>query len=313
MTEEVKKDEEVVIDPLVDDLSTDEDFEAGFTGQVTEPKEAAAAETETPAAEVVPEVKYRQVTEAEWADIQARSTEIDKIKADHRKEWDKAFGKLGGVERTLAALQAATPAGYTVEGTDDIVDGLRKDGFTELADLTLKSFKAFAGKLKGTAPAPAAALDPKVIEATVTQRLVDLQLEALEDEHADWRDVVGAKDSDNDYRKWLASQPADYKQRLESTNSAAIISRSISKFQTEHAAKVAADKEAADKAALEAANSPAAKKKAAEEAAAKAAAARKQRIEAAVTPKGSGGHATQETEDPFEEGFKSGPAGQTLK
>jgi hypothetical protein len=287
------------------------ELEAGFTDTPTEEtppvgedeaaKKAAAekeaadkAAADTAAATAAAQVKYRQVTEDEWTTLQAKAGEIDQIRADHRKELDKAFGKVGGLERTLATIQAATPAGYAVEVTDEIVADLAKE-FPELGGLTLKAFKTFASKLKGTAPAaPAAAPDPKAIEATVTARLVALQTEALDDDRPNWREIVGAPDAKNPYRTWLATQPPEYQAKLASTNSAIVISRSILKFED---AKAVADKAAAAAAEKKA---EADKKKAAED-------KRRGVIAAAVSPRGTGGHAAPAPkDDDFEQGFKEG-------
>lgn len=289
------------------------ELEAGFTDAPTEKtppavedeaatkaaaeKEAAdkVAADAAAAAALAAQPKHRQVTEDEWAKLNAQVAQIDQIKADNRKELDKAFGKVGGLERTLATIQAATPAGYAVEVTDDTVADLAKE-FPELGALALKAFKTFASKLKGTAPvAPVAiAPDPKEIESTVTARLVALQTEALDDDRPNWREVVGTQESKNAYRTWLATQPPEYQAKLASTNSAIVISRSILKFED---AKAAADKAAAS--AAEKATKAAAEKAAADK--------RRGVIAAAVPPRGDGGHAGAGTpEDDFEKGFKEG-------
>lgn len=256
-------------------------------------KAAAAATAAAALAAAAP--KHRQVTEAEWTELKAKAAEVDQIRTDHRKEFDKVFGKIGGMDRTLATIQAATPAGYAVEVTDEVVADLAKE-FPELGGLALKAFKAFASKLKGTAPVAtaAAAPDPAVIEATVQTRLVALQSEDLEDARPEWRTITGAPDSKTAYRAWLATQPLEYQAKLASTNSAAVIARSIDKFE---AHTVAASKEAT-----------AAAEKAAAEAKAKAAGDKRRSVlSAAVSPKGSAAHAAPAGgEDDFEEGFKQG-------
>lgn len=284
------------------------EIESGFANEptVTPPadevpdqaaKDAAETAAEVEKAAAAAEVKYRQVSEKEWEELQAKVASIDSLRTEHRKELDKAFGKVGGLERTLSALQSATPAGYNVEVTDDIVADLKAE-FPELGDLTLKALTKFAGKLKGTAPATQ---DPKETEAIVSQRLVAMQVEALEEDHPDWRVVVGDKDSNNEYRQWLAKQPAEYQQKLASTNSASVIAKSITRFQAD--AKTAADAAATAAAAV-----------AAEAEKAAAAEAKKnstrQRLAAAAAEKTTGATAAPESEDDFDAGFKSGPGGQ---
>lgn len=296
MPQEVTEDE-VVVDPAIaaNAAAEEAEFESGFADTPTEKTPPAEDDTEeepvaTPAAPEPP--KYRQVTEAEWQSVQEASTLIAQIKADNTAGLDKAFGKVGGLERALKELQSATPQGHTVEITDDIVAELQEE-FPEIGGLVLKSFKALAAKLKGTAPA--AAVDPQELEAKATTaaeaRLRALQIEALEEDHPNWNVIVGAPtDTDNPYRKWLATQPAEYQARLNSTVSAVVIGRSITKFET-------AAKAAADAAALAAA-----------EAAKKAKpSTRQQRLEEAAVVKGAGGNAPGPTDDDqFEAGFKSG-------
>lgn len=275
------------------------EFDAGFTGkpttEVPPPAEEAppAPAEEAPPAEPPP-VKYAQITEAQWNELLAKSTAIDQVTADFKKRIDTNVGNYGELARTLKQLQSATPSGYTVEVTDDIVADIKTE-FPELADLTLKAFKAFGSKLKGTAPtavAPPPVEDPAEFEAkvsaSVSARLIALQTEALEDEFADWRTIVGKpEDKENTYRKWLATQPAEYQTKLASTNSAAVIARSIASFQ-----------KAAAKPPAPAAPAAPAKP---------AASTRQQRLEAAVAPRGAAASASAPTDkDDFAAGFASG-------
>lgn len=279
------------------EAAEDAEFASGFDSQPTvdkSPADETDAEEATDAAEVAAPVKYKQITEDEWNTLQSAAAEISQIKADQRKELDRAFGKVGGLERMFKELQSATPQGLTVDVNDDVVADLKAE-FPELGDLTLKALKKFATGMKGTAPA--SGQDPQQIEAAISGRIRAMQEEALDDEHPDWRALVGDPDTDTEYRKWLAKQDAAYQQRLNATNSAAIISRSITKFKSdaaastvaaEAAAKAQATKDAADKAAREAAN------------------ARRQRLESATTERGAGGHLPAATEDDdFNAGFNS--------
>ena len=297
------------------DIAEAAELDAGFAGTPTEKtppaeedaeakaaKEAADKVAADAAAAAAVPVEYVQITKSEWSDLQAQAKEITTIRDEHRKDLDRAFGKVGSVERTLKELQAATPAGHAVEITDDIVAELT-ESFPEIGGLVLKSFKNMAGKLKGTAAPAAAGLTPEQVDAAVTAKFVATQVEALEDDYPTWREIVGDKESKNPWRQWLATQPAEYQTRLTSTNSAAVISKSIAKFESDtaqakavtDAAKAVADKAAADKAAKD-----------------KDASTRQQRLEAAATSRGAGGHVADDSEDPFEVGFKSGPAGQKV-
>lgn len=279
-----------------------DEFDSGFSSEPTEtPADAKKDEEPAPAeekpAEPAPAVEYRQVTKAEWDELTARAAAIDQIKVDHAKKLDTAFGKVGGLERKLQELQQATPAGEAVEVTDDDVAELAAE-FPELGGLVLKSLQKVAGKLKGTRTASAESLNPEKLEALVSTRVIELQAEELEDQYSNWREIVGKPDDkDNEYRKWLATQSAEYQQRVGSTYSAGVIARSIAKFQ-EHAAAAKAERERADNAAA----AEAAKKRAAEDAANK----RRERLDSAAQPKGAGGHQPDPTEDDFDAGFRSG-------
>jgi len=269
---------------VVDETQSMDEFNAGFEDKPTQEVKAAPVE-EAPAPEAAP-IEYAQITVAQWNELLAKSTEIDAIKADTRKGIDRALGNYGELQRTLATLQSATPQGYTVDVTDDIVADIKAE-FPELGDLTLKAFKQFASKLKGSAPAPVQpAIDPEQfaqqVSKAVQAQYIAAETEALLDDYPDWRAIVGgADDKDNAYRQWLVAQPAEYQARLVSTNSAAVISKSIATFQ-KATAKPAAP-------------------------AAKPASTRQARIEAAVVPRGSGGSAPAPTgQDDFAAGFLSG-------
>lgn len=75
---------------------------------------------------------------------------------------------------------------------------------------------------------------PAEIDAKADARAIALQVKALEDEVPDWRSIVGVKgNTSNAYRRWLSKQPPEYQDELNSTNSAAVIARSIAKFKAE--------------------------------------------------------------------------------
>ena len=291
VTDEIVTDEVLTED---DEAKAAAEFDSGFTGKPIEaPKDVAVdAEKETVVAEKTPEVKYVQITEADFAEFKSLSTQMAEFKADNTKALDKVFGKQGGLERTLATMQAATPTGFAVDVTDDVVADLQTS-FPELGGLTLKAFKSFASKLKGTG----AAADPEAVSKAVTSGLVALQIEALEEDFPDWRATVGPVGEDNPYRKWLATQPADYQKRLSTTNSASVIGKSLTKFaEVNAAAQAATDKAAAEKAAAD--------KVAADKAA--AAAARQKRLDGAVVSRGAGGNVAggKSDQEEFEAGFR---------
>lgn len=299
MPGEAEQDEVVVAATSVDESDTDLDFESGFEGKPTESappaeekpvEEVPPKEEGEPAAAPAAEPKHKLVTDEEWNALMAKADAVDSLRLESRRELDRAFGKVGGLERKLAELQAATPAGQAIEVSDEDVADLAE--FPELAGGVLKALRKVVGKMKGTAPVQATApVDKEQFAAIAQQSAVALQLEALEDEHAGWRELVGAPGSQNPYRLWLAKQSAEYQERLNSTNNALVIARSITRFKETSAAEAKA----------------AAEKKAAEDAAALKKGERQKVLAAAATPRGAGGHAPAPSpDDEFESGFKSG-------
>lgn len=76
--------------------------------------------------------------------------------------------------------------------------------------------------------------------AAAVQASTDAEIKVLQDEYPDWRKIVGAvdiskqqPDPNNAYRKWLATKDATYQALLNSSNSGAVIARSIRTFQSE--------------------------------------------------------------------------------
>ena len=195
------------------------DFDSGFDATLPTPVETPAPEDNAP--------KYVQITEDDLKQFQANAAGLAEMRDVVGKRFDTAFGKLGGVERTLTELTATSKMGVAVDLTDDVVADMAED-FPELAAVQLKTLRKFAQTLK----VPAAVSAPVDIEHQLQARLIALETEALEDEYPEWRTTVGTPDSDNDYRKWLSSQDKGYQQKLNTTNSASVISRSIAKFMS---------------------------------------------------------------------------------
>lgn len=277
--------------------SEDAEFSSGFTGEatgVTPPPAEAPAEEVAAEAPAAPE--YVQVTKAQLDSFLGLSTQIEQIRADSQKKIDTAFGKVGGLERRLQEMQSATPAGYAIEVTDDIVADLVEE-FPELGAKTLGAFKKFAAKLKGTG-AQSASFDPNAVAPLITESARSLQRDILSIKHEDWETVVGLPDAagvvpDTEYRKWLAQQPAEAQAKLSGSWDAREIAKSIDSFKA--AAKAATEraaKEAADKAAA---------------LVAKPSARQRTLAAAANAPRGEGGHPAAPTEDDeFNAGFNAG-------
>lgn len=269
----------------------DDDFTAGFGGEAeptetpeplsTENTEGQSEDPPTQEPEAAPGPKIATLTEDEVNELKSKAEQFDKL----RKMQDTAFGKIGGIERILSQMQQQTPSGVKVEITDDIVDDIKED-FPEIAEAQLKVLKRFAEKLTGTQPLQAPKDEPPAAPAIDPETLVErakreMAEETLDGTHEGWREIIGLPDEDGnipdtEFRRWLATQDERYQDRVESAYSPAIIGKAVDDFNAYKAKNQAQVN------------------------------TRKARIEAAVTPKGTGGHAPSRSsdDDDFEAGFR---------
>jgi hypothetical protein len=266
----------------LDDAREAAELDAGFKGiePPARPKEPAPAAT--PRAEATTEVpEYVQVTAKDWAEIKAAAAKT----ASYDQQLSKVFGTLGNVQKIINGLQSATPAGRKVEIPKDAFAGMEKD-FPEIAQQIRGALEATLSGMHGTGANDAPAVD---IEAKLAAYTAKRELEILEDAYPDWRQVVGAvdvrseqPDPNNAFRRWLATKDAAYQNRVNTSESAAVIGRAIRLFQSE------------TKATPKAATTP-------------RDAARADRIRGAVQPRGDGAPvpAGRTDDDDFLAGFNS--------
>jgi hypothetical protein len=243
-------------------VKTESNFEAGFDSGSTETptEETKPAAEEAPKEEAAPEPKYAQITEAQYQDLMAKAASVD-----------KAFGKIGGIERTLATLQ--TPSGQSIEVSADDFAELREE-FPELAELQAKGLNKVLGKLKGPASDPAA-IDKLVGDrvADVRKQLIDASLDAIVD--GDWVTEFNSPEC----QTWMNSQPENV-QALAASDSARDAARFLRMYQASKAKPKPEPKPEPS--------------------------TRKQQLEAAIPPKGTGGHPSSPKENAFAAGFESG-------
>jgi hypothetical protein len=278
-----------------DEAQAQADFDSGMPTETAKPApgakpDAAAAHPTPPAAKLVaaaPEPKYVRVTADQFNALNAAAAKT----ATFETQLSKAFGTIGNMQKVLTGLQTATPRGFKVEIPKGAFADMERD-FPELAAQYRRGLEATLSGITGIGPATADA-DPELMKRLVTEHAtkarIDAEIEELQEEYPDWRKIVGQvdiskqnPDAANPFRKWLATKDAAYQARLNSTNSAAVISRAISLFQAE--AKAPATPSPSLKAQLQAA-----------------------RIKGAVQPRGDGGQAAPARTDDaeFEAGFAS--------
>lgn len=269
-------------------------FEDGAPGTTQQPVVATEAQPDTPAETPVEEVEYVQLPKKDYERMMAATAAAETMEA----QFNKVFGTIGNVKNELLQkLQASAPAGAAVEITDDDFAELKED-FPELAGHTRAALERILKRVgvKGTGEATQT-FDPKTLEPVVDARTHALQLEELDDMRPGWRDIVGdpktkPEDAAKPFRVWLAAQPKEYQDKISNTQSAAITARAIDKFEADQ-------KKAAEKPTAQSDPKPASPQTA----------IRKDRIEAAVAPRGTGVAPAKKPlteEDHFQAGFSGG-------
>lgn len=244
------------------DQAAAEDAFTGAVKAVDAPREKP--EDHKPATEAPPAVEtkapeYVQLTRQEVDELKASLKAATDKAASHDKQFSTWFGTVGRYEALLKEVQAKQSE-TTGKLSSAAFDKL-KEQFPELADMTRE---AVTNALADKAPA----VDRSEIERLRAEKL-EAEMEALEDAHSDWRELIGAAapgqaNPEHPFRKWLASKDEAYQTRINKTESAVVLLRAIDRFQTEtkKPAKPAPDTARAD--------------------------ARRERIEAGVTQRGDG-------------------------
>lgn len=247
----------------------------------------------TPAPEE-PKAEYVQITKAQFEELQGTIKRV----ATTEQTLNKLNGSLGNIFQIVQKLQSETPKGEAIEVTDETVAELTED-YPQLAT-AMKAIlaKALKGRVgTGTAePAKVAPVAPVVVPTVDTETVRKLvkddggarEIKALTEDHPQWREIVGIVDSEgkydpkNEYRIWLAKQPAAYQAQINGASTALVISKSIDKFQADKAKKVPAPIPPKNK--------------------------QRDRIADAVTPKGDGSPPppTNTADEDFNAGFRTG-------
>ncbi len=173
--------------------------------------------------------------------------------------------------------------------------------YPEIAKGTKRGLELAAKKIGAKVPAGAS---EDVVKKSITDRVLTLETEALEDEFPDWRKTVGDHPgAKTEFRDWLAKQPKEYNDRVQNTLSAAVLGRAIRKFEAEKkTTKVPTPPTARPASGVRSGAPAGGVRKVISQV------ARRDRLRGAVTPRGDGGGspARRAEVDPFEEGFKTG-------
>ncbi len=251
-------------------LNHDEEaaFAAGFDDDTTAtptetPAEQQDTDTQQEATPAEPAPEYVQLTKAERDELMG-------LRDQAQRQFGTAFGKIGGIERTLQQLNS----GAQVEISQEDIDAL-KDDFPPLA--------AALEKVRNLRALPGGGVDQEQIANLVAEKVSAVEqkfeLRLLAKDHPDWKQV----DADPAFAQWVAAQPDEFKQTLAQASQSydsAVVSNAMTMFKQSR--KAAPATPAADPAS-----------------------ARRSRMSAAVTPRGTGGTAAGDSTDPFLTGFNS--------
>lgn len=279
---------EVPVVEAVSDQDANASLDAGFASEApTDPNKGTPEVPAVPASQPEPEAApvvadapkepaLAKITEEAFQNLLTKATEIDQIKAALDQRFNGLGGKMGGIERTLRELQAATPSGKPIAVSADDFEELKSE-FPELAELTVKGLNRALGKMKGTGSSDPG-VQPEALSQLVSQQVTALdearEVKRLARKMPDWQAVVGGEQSNTPYRQWLAKQPADYQQTINTSNDSDEIIDSITRFRAESAPKP------------------------------KAVSERERQLRAAIPLKSAAGAAGASDEDQFAEGFK---------
>lgn len=265
----------------IDDAQADADFAEGF-GQSETPTEETPPVVDEPVETLEPEpvatpetptpVELTKLDEAQIQRILASVQTVDNIQATLEKSFGTAFGKIGGIERTLKSLQEATPSGQALTVSAEDFEEMKAD-FPELADMHVKGLNRALSKLKGTGGAPA--VDQGQVNAIVASEVAKVRKESAL-QVADltlkgWRQQVNSPE----FQAWFATQGA------EDPESPVVLGQHLDAFKA-HQEKTQQAKP----------KTP-------------AALSRRDRLVEAVVPRGAGGHApaASSEEDIFQAGY----------
>ena len=217
------------------------------TRPTTAPEEttdaSAKPDLDEPTSETDPAPETAGVT------LETALAELKELRELSKQSADGLGGRLGSLEQAIKVLQAAT--GRTkpkVRGSIERFGEFGKEypdfakaqvdfinGLLDELDLPGLDPQFTANLLKdaGTAAETAA-------ERKYARLRSDACREELDETHPGWREIIGLADKDltdggvppdTEYRRWLATQPEAYRNKIENSYSPLVMGRSLDKFQ----------------------------------------------------------------------------------
>lgn len=205
--------------------------------------EAVENAGEAPAGETPPvEEELAKISAKQFQDLVSKASTVDEIKSAVEKLRGDAFGKLGGLERTIRQLQDGTPAGEAIVVSPEDLAEVNAE-YPDMGKTLAKDLTKILGKLKGTGAkgvTPDAVMeqlspllqqrDEAVRKSVKEEVKQELAIERLTERHENWREIVGAKGSNSEWRQWVARQPHEYATEVLNSWNPVIVGKSIDKF-----------------------------------------------------------------------------------
>ena len=213
-----------------------------------------------PPAPVPEKPQYVRLTKQDWDNTKAAAGKVATLES----QVAKLMAAQAKAEQIIQQAQAQTPAGAQID-PQVLVDAFadQERDFPELAAQNRKAIEHILKNLRGTATAqpPASPVD---MDAAVEKVLLTREGKALEETYPDWSDIVGRPATDGAaapttaFRQWLATQPANYQEKVGNTHSPSVLQSAIDKFKSTSRTTTPArlDKAAARRAVIEDAVSP---------------------------------------------------------
>jgi len=198
---------------------------------------------EAPAAETPPvEEESPKISAKQFQDLVSKASTVDEIKSAVEKLRGDAFGKLGGLERTIRQLQDSTAVGEPIVVSAEDLAEVNAE-YPDMGKTLAKDLTKILSKLKGTGAksvTPEAVMeqlnpllqqrDEAVRKAVKDEVRQEIAIERLTERHENWREIVGAKGSNTEWRQWVAKQPAEYATEVLNSWNPAVVGKSIDKF-----------------------------------------------------------------------------------
>ncbi len=259
---------------------SDVDFDAGFDGveQAATPGSAEQSHhqgTQDGAgatAEALPQTRLAQITEDQFKALMQKADEVDQIRSDSKRQIDTLAGHLGGMKQLVEGLKqqrGPLSAGQLKRLGAEYPDVAR------LLQEDLGALGAAGGQTLDSAEVDRRA--QAIVAQQLPKELVKQEIKILRLYHRDWVDVVRSPE----FADWSRTLSVADQQRL-AGNDGEFIADRISDFKARPKPRSAAQTAVSSN-------------------------SRQRRLEAAVSPKGAGGHApAPAAEDDFEAGFRAG-------